>query len=67
MILLHRSEGLEAVKAWWGSARVTFTFQRHMAFIMGFPELALQMWNKSTKKQSYKHKKIVPVSELDEV
>ena len=40
------------------------TFLRHMAFLMGFPELALQLWRESTKKQNYKLKKIVPVAEL---
>ena len=39
-------------------------FKRHMAFIMGYPELALQLWRQCAKYKEYKHKKIVPVTEI---
>ena len=42
-------------------------FQRHMAFIMGYPELALQLWRQCSKYKDYKYKKIVPVAELKTV
>ena len=41
-------------------------YKRHMAFLMGYPELALQLWRSSTRYQSYKHKKIVPVGPLEQ-
>ena len=41
------------------------SFHRHMAFMMGFPVEALQMWLKSTKKQNYKYKRIVPVPTVE--
>ena len=40
--------------------------ERHHAFMMGFPERALEMWRQSTKYKTYKHKKIVAVSSLVE-
>ena len=40
--------------------------ERHHAFMMGFPERALQLWRQSTKYKAYKHKKIVAVSSLVE-
>ena len=40
-------------------------YKRHMAFLMGYPELAYQLWMASTKAKNYKYKKIVPVSPLE--
>ena len=35
---------------------------RHFAFLMGYPELALQLWRQSVQYKTHKYKKIVPVS-----
>ena len=38
---------------------------RHFAFLMGYPELALQLWRQSVQYKTHKYKKIVPVSPLE--
>ena len=35
---------------------------RHFAFLMGYPELALQLWRQSVQYKTHKYKRIVPVS-----
>ena len=41
-------------------------FKRHMAFLMGNPELALVLWRSSTRYKTHRYKKIVPVSPLED-
>ena len=40
-------------------------YRRHMAFLMGRPDLALVWWRQSSKYKTHKYKKIVPVSPLE--
>ena len=40
-------------------------FKRHLAFINGYPELALQLWRQCAKYKTYKYKKIVPAPTLE--
>ena len=40
-------------------------FKRHMAFMMGYPELALQLWKAAQVTKKHNPKKIVPVSPLE--
>ena len=41
-------------------------YKRHMAVMMGFPQLALQIWRTSPKYLKHRAKKIVPVSPLQD-
>ena len=41
-------------------------WQRHLAFLMGYPEVALQLWRQDKKYESHRYKKIVPVSPLEQ-
>ena len=38
-----------------------------MAFLRGYPELALQLWRSSNRYKTHKFKKIVPVSDLEDL
>ena len=42
-------------------------WKRHMAFLRGYPELALQLWRSSNRYKTHKFKKIVPVSDLEDL
>jgi hypothetical protein len=39
-------------------------FKRHMAFMMGFPEVALKIWQTSPKFLKHKAKRIMPVPNM---